>query len=90
MHGATDLRKYALNDTSWVNSIRICSFVFNTFRIDERDSKEQLANPMIIDVGLTTGNIPDLDEPEGTMHFALQRNLRLQKLRSVILLSFRP
>ena len=78
MHGAANLGKYALNDASWMNSIRICSFVFNT-RVDERTSKERLTNPMIIDVGITNGHVPDLDETTGTMHFELDRNLRMQQ-----------
>jgi hypothetical protein len=88
MHGATDLTKYALNDASWVNSIRVYSFVFNTFGIDERDSKERLTNPMILDMGLTTGVVPDLDETEGAVHFALDRNLRLQGIEGLRLVQY--
>jgi hypothetical protein len=43
--------------------------VFNTYGIDERDIEEQLANPMIIDIGLTTGNVPNLDELEDINHY---------------------
>lgn len=86
MHGAIDLKKYALNDASWMNSIRLCSFVFNT-RLDERASGERLANPMIVDVGVTNVHVPDLDETNDTMHFTLHRNQHMEK-RLVITHSF--
>lgn len=82
MHGAMDFRNYGLNDASWTKSIRVCSFVFNSYSIDERASEQRLANPMIIDIGLATGDVPDLDQMERTVHLALHRNRHLQGTRS--------
>jgi hypothetical protein len=78
MHGAVDLGKYSLKDDFWLQSIRVCTFSFNTLAIDERPSQERLANSIILDCGITTVDVPDLDETKGTTHFALKRNLKLQ------------
>jgi len=85
MHGGVDLKKYALLDASWMKSIRVCSFVINTWAFDQRPSVDRLAHPKVLDYGVATGDAPDLDQMKGVTHFALDRNIPMQetKLKSV-------
>lgn len=91
MHGRTELKNFGLNDASWTNSFRICSFVFNVFGVDDRYRAQRIANPKVLDVGVSSGCVPDLDEMEGTTHFSVDNNRCMEGRRTVIItLSFHP
>jgi hypothetical protein len=84
MNGVVDLGKYSLDDDFWKTSLKVCSFAFNTLAIDERHSQERLANPIILDYGITTVDLPDLDETKDTAHFVFDRNQKMQDSKLVI------
>ena len=84
MHGRTELKNFGLSDASWTNLFRICSFVFNVFGIDDRERVQRITNPKVLDVGVSSGCVPDLDEMEGTTHFSVDSNARLEGKRTVI------
>lgn len=45
---------------SWSENLRVCSFVFNTKGIDDRNSSEKIRNPTVLDVGFCDATTPSL------------------------------
>lgn len=73
-----DLRTYALDDKSWVESLQVCSFVFNTALVDDRHSTERLTNPRVLDVGMAEATLPDVN-PRSSIHIRGSWNAYLSR-----------
>ncbi|KAF9467664.1 hypothetical protein BDZ94DRAFT_1248699 [Collybia nuda] len=78
LQDSLDLHAYALNDKSWVESLQICSFVFNTVLVDQRHSSERVTNPRVLDVGIAEADIPGIF-PRSPIHIRGSWNAYLSR-----------
>ncbi len=72
---AADLRRYGVEDTSWVKKIRVVSFVFNVKGLDYRHSEEKRLHPEVLDIGFCETRLPAVAPDHSTAkHFLNGRN----------------
>jgi len=75
---------------SWSKNLRVCSFVFNTKGIDDRNSAEKIKKPIVLDVGFCDANTPSLLPGSNPTHLVDAGNAKLggKAKKAVDLLSF--
>ncbi|KAH9475215.1 hypothetical protein JR316_0012326 [Psilocybe cubensis] len=75
LNGLVDPAKYGVDNLSWTQDLRICSFVFNVRPIDDRKRAERLQNPLVLDIGFCEADLPNLEPNHSTAkHILDQRN----------------
>ena len=77
-----NLPKYGMRDSSWTESIRVCSFVFNTPHIvfDGRSTQDRLRYPKVLDIAFAEAKIPSLElDPSTATHIIKAENRTLNK-----------
>ncbi|PPQ67779.1 hypothetical protein CVT25_009083, partial [Psilocybe cyanescens] len=92
LNSAVNAAKYGVDNLSWAQHLRICSFVFNVRGIDDRKLEERLRNPLVLDVGFCEASIPSLDPIYSTArHIIDQRNVLMggnRKVNNLVLTLF--
>jgi hypothetical protein len=78
LHNTADLRRFGVEDISWVKKIRVVSFVFNVKGLDYRHSEQKRLYPEVLDVGFCETRLPAVAPDYSTAkHFLNGRNKML-------------